>query len=271
MPPGRPLLVSTLRALPVGLLLLLIFRQLPKGVWWWRILLLGLLNFGLFFALLFYSAYRLPGGVAATFNAVQPFVVTTLAWLFLNEKMTWKTIVAATLGLAGVALIVLGPTARVDFWGVVAGATATLFMGIATILIKAWGRPAPLLVFTSWQLIVGGLMLLPATLVFEGLPAELTSTNILAFTYIGIVATAIAYSLWFRGLQRLKASTVTFLALLSPVAAMLVDYFIVHRALTIIQIGGALLVLAGIVLAQFAQRGLNRESDTSRELHVTVA
>jgi probable blue pigment (indigoidine) exporter len=265
-------MVSTLRALPVGLLLLLISRQLPKGVWWWRILLLGLLNFGLFFALLFYSAYRLPGGVAATFNAVQPFVVTTLAWLFLKERMTWKTVVAAILGLIGVALIVLGPTARVDFWGVVAGSIATLCMGSATILIKAWGRPAPLLVFTSWQLIVGGLMLLPATLVFEGLPAELTSTNILAFAYMGIVATAIAYSLWFRGLQRLRASTVTFLALLSPVAAMLVDYFIVHRALTVIQICGAVLVLAGIVLAQLAQKGLNRrESESSGELHVTVA
>ena len=65
LPPGipRPWL---LRALPAGLLLLLFVRQLPQGVWWPRVFLLGALNFSVFWAMLFVAAYRLPGGVAAT-------------------------------------------------------------------------------------------------------------------------------------------------------------------------------------------------------------
>ena len=55
-----------LRALPAGLLLLLFVRQLPQGVWWPRVFLLGALNFSVFWAMLFVAAYRLPGGVAAT-------------------------------------------------------------------------------------------------------------------------------------------------------------------------------------------------------------
>lgn len=66
LPAGYPLTVAMLRALPAGLLLLLLVRRLPQGVWWPRTFLLGSLNFSFFWAMLFVSAYRLPGGVAAT-------------------------------------------------------------------------------------------------------------------------------------------------------------------------------------------------------------
>ena len=72
LPPDRPLLAGTLRALPAGLLLLAVTRRLPTGSWWWRAAVLGTLNIGAFFALLFVSAYRLPGGVAALLGAVGP-------------------------------------------------------------------------------------------------------------------------------------------------------------------------------------------------------
>ncbi len=63
LPANRPLTTAALRALPIGLLLLIVFRQLPQGVWRFRAAILGALNIGFFFALLFISAYRLPGGV----------------------------------------------------------------------------------------------------------------------------------------------------------------------------------------------------------------
>jgi probable blue pigment (indigoidine) exporter len=39
--------------------------ELPRGAWWWRAAVLGVLDISLFFALLFVAAYRLPGGMAA--------------------------------------------------------------------------------------------------------------------------------------------------------------------------------------------------------------
>jgi|SRR5690606_21822549 len=71
LPPDYPLTVAMLRALPAGLLLLIWARQLPRGIWWLRSFLLGSLNFALFWAMLFVTAYRLPGGVAATLGAIQ--------------------------------------------------------------------------------------------------------------------------------------------------------------------------------------------------------
>ena len=61
LPEGRPLLAGALRALPAGLLLLALTRRLPQGSWWWRAAVLGVLNIGGFFALLFVAAERLHG------------------------------------------------------------------------------------------------------------------------------------------------------------------------------------------------------------------
>jgi len=107
LPPDRPLLAAVLRALPAGLLLLVLTRRIPQGSWWWRALLLGALNIGAFFALLFVAAYRLPGGVAAIILASQPLLVAGLASRLLGERLTLRTTIAAAAGLAGVALLVL--------------------------------------------------------------------------------------------------------------------------------------------------------------------
>ena len=109
LPAGKPLLAAAVRALPVGLLLVLAFGRLPNGSWWWRAFVLGALNIGLFFALLFVAAYRLPGGVAATVGAVQPLVVAALACPLLGERLTWRKALAGAIrgggrGAAGPAV-----------------------------------------------------------------------------------------------------------------------------------------------------------------------
>ncbi len=91
LPPDRPLLSGLLRALPAGLLAIAIGRRLPHGSWWWRAAVLGVLNIGAFFALLFLAAYRLPGGVAATLRAVGPLATAGFALALLGERPTrWR-------------------------------------------------------------------------------------------------------------------------------------------------------------------------------------
>jgi len=250
LPPNRPLFVSVIRALPIGLLMLAGSGELPKSKWLWRASVLGALNIGLFFALLFTAAYRLPGGVVATLMAIQPLLVAMLAWVILPEHPALRTFIAAGFGLFGVGLIVLGPAVRFDTVGVIAGMAGALVMACGTVWTKRWGRSASLLVFTSWQLIAGGLMLLPFVFAIEGAPPTLTTRNLLGFAWLGIVGTGIAYALWFRGIGKLKASTVALLGLLSPVSAMLLDFLLLKQSLTRVQIGGAALVLGSILISQ---------------------
>jgi probable blue pigment (indigoidine) exporter len=250
LPPDRPLLAGLMRALPVGLLLLIMFRHLPVGVWWGRTLVLGALNIGLFFPLFFLAVYRLPGGVAATLSAFQPFLVALFGWPLLDARPGRRTILAAGAGLLGIAMLVLGPAARLDGLGVVAGLGGAALMALATVLGKRWGRPAPVLVFTAWQLVAGGLILVPLTLAFEGPPPPLTGANWLGFAYLGLINTGLAYAIWFRGVVRLPATAITFLMLLSPVGAVILGFVVLGQTLSVVQIAGALLVLGSVIAGQ---------------------
>ncbi|NUT96278.1 MAG: EamA family transporter [Saccharothrix sp.] len=250
LPPDRPLLAGLLRALPAGLLLVLITRRLPQGDWWWRSLILGALNIGAFLPLLFLAAYRLPGGVAATVGAVQPLIVAGLAAGLLGQRMTLRVALAAVAGVFGVSLLVLRANAALDWLGVAAALGGATVMAAGVVLSKRWPSPAPLLASTGWQLVWGGLLLVPVTLVVEGLPETITARNWLGYGYLGLIGAALAYSLWFRGITLLKATEVTFLGLLSPVVATLVGWLALGQDLTVWQVLGAVVVLGSLVVAQ---------------------
>ncbi|HEU5024392.1 MAG TPA: EamA family transporter [Spirillospora sp.] len=256
LPDGRPLLAATMRALPAGLVLLAANRRLPKGSWWWKSAVLGVLNFGAFFPLIFFAAYRLPGGVAATIGSVQPLVVAVLSLLVLHARPARAVLYSAITGTGGVALLTLTGDARLDPLGIGAMLTATSLMATAIVLAKKWGRPESPIVMTGWQLTVGGLVLAPFTLAFEGVPASLTGQNVLGFLYLGIVGTAVAYALWFRGIDRLPPTSVSLLGLTNPMVATLAGLLILGQTLTAWQIVGFTVALGALVAGQ----ALNRRS-----------
>lgn len=248
LPPGRPLLAATLRALPVGIAFTILGRQRPTGIWWYRAAALGVCNFGAFFALLFTAAYRLPGGLAATIGATQPMIVTALVAVVLAERPTPRRVGAALMGVAGVAMLVLRSSVTLDAVGVAAAIAGAGSMATGTVLVQRWGRPAPLLTFAGWQLAAGGLVLAPLTLAAEGLPRTLAAQNVVGYGYLMILGAGVAYPLWFRGIERLGAGAASFLSLLSPLVATAVGLGVRGERLSTWQIGGAAAVLASVVL-----------------------
>ncbi|MGW4500263.1 EamA family transporter [Micromonospora sp. NPDC004336] len=264
LPPQRPLLAAVLRALPAGLLLVAVTRRLPKGAWWWRATVLGALNIGFFFALLFVAAYRLPGGVAATVGAVQPLLVAALSAGLLGDRLTPRTVLAGAAGVAGVGLLVLRADARLDAAGVLAALGGAVVMAVGVVLSKRWASSAPLLATTGWQLTAGGLLLLPVALLVEGPPPALTAGNLAGYAYLTLVGSALAYALWFRGIRALPPTTVTFLGLLSPLVATALGWLVLDQRLTAAQLLGGLVVLAAIVTQS---RRIHRHRQESHAHH----
>ncbi|EMD26407.1 EamA family transporter [Amycolatopsis azurea] len=250
LPPDRPLLAAVLRALPAGLLLLALTRRLPHGSWWWKTAVLGMLNFGAFLPLIFLAAYRLPGGVAATLGALQPLMVAGLALVVLRVRTPVATVLAAIAGAGGVALLTLSSEARLDPLGLAAMLGAVALVAVAIVLTKKWGRPEHPLAMTGWQLTLGGLVLAPATLLFEGLPGSLTTANLLGYGYIGIVTTALAYPLWFRGIDRLAPTSLSLLTLTNPLVATAAGFLVLGQTLTGWQLTGFAVALTALTLSQ---------------------
>ncbi|MFD9502086.1 EamA family transporter [Streptomyces sp. NPDC060035] len=250
LPAGDPLYGAAIRALPAGLLLLAVRRELPHGSWWWRSAVLGLLNTGVFFALVYVAAQVLPTGLASTIMATSPMVMMMIAWGLVAERPHVRHLAGAGIGAGGVALMLLTGAASVAPLGVIASVAAMLLSSLGYILAKRWGGEVDVLASTSWQLIAGGLLLLPFAVVVEGAPPHLDGPALLGFGYVSVVATALAFAAWFAGLRHLPAATVGLVGLLNPVTGVLLGTVIAGEVLTVRQLCGLVLVLAGVLLGR---------------------
>ncbi|MCT7665288.1 DMT family transporter [Shinella kummerowiae] len=253
LPAGYPLTVAMLRALPAGLLLLLVVRQLPQGIWWGRTFLLGALNFSFFWAMLFVSAYRLPGGVAATVGAIQPLIVLGLSRAVMGTTVHPLSVIAGLAGIGGVALLVLTPSASLDPIGIAAGLAGAVSMAFGTVLSRHWQPPVPPLTFTAWQLTAGGLLLVPVALLFEPALPVPTAQNLVGFLFLGLIGAALTYIVWFRGLAKLGPAAISPLGFLSPLVAVVLGWALLGQDLSWPQIAGMVVVLASVWLSQRAQ------------------
>ncbi|TSD85704.1 EamA family transporter [Mycobacterium sp. KBS0706] len=252
LPQGYPLTVAMLRALPAGLLLLAFVRTLPNGIWWGRTFILGALNFSVFWAMLFISAYRLPGGVAATLGAVQPLIVIALARLVLGRPVRPLAVLAGIGGVAGIALIVLTPKAALDPVGIAAGLAGILSLACGTVLSRHWQPPVSSLTFAAWQLTAGGLLLIPAALLLEPALPIPTTVNLIGFAWLSVIGGALTYIFWFRGLARIEPSAIASLGLLSPLVATAVGWLLLNQDLTPLQLGGFFVAIISLWLSQRA-------------------
>ncbi|MDX2393854.1 EamA family transporter [Streptomyces sp. NPDC054904] len=256
LPPDRPLFTGAMRALPAGLLLIALSRTLPKGEWWWKSAVLGTLNIGAFFPLLFLSAYRLPGGVAAVLGSAGPLFVVGLAALLLGERARLRTVLAAVAAAFGVSMVVLTAEAELDLIGVIAGVVSSASMGAGTVMTKRWGRPEGVgpLAMTGWQLTAGGLVIIPLAVLIEGAPPALDGKAFLGYGYMMLINTGIAYWLWFRGIGRLSATSVTLLGPLSPLTAAVIGWAALGQALSPVQLAGMAIAFGATVIGQLPAR-----------------
>jgi probable blue pigment (indigoidine) exporter len=246
LPPDIPLTGAAIRALPAGLLLLIVARQLPRGSWWWRTAVISTLTVGGFFVLIYITGQRLPSGMAAMLMASSAVAVLVMARLILGERAPTRKYLGGLAGIAGVALLVGGAGGGLDMIGVMASLLAMVSSSLGFVLTKLWQPPVAPVTFAAWQLTAGGLILAPVALAVEGTPPSLPVSSTVAFGYLILGGTAVAYVVWFHGLQRLPAGTVGLIGLLNPLSGVVLGALVAQEFLTGLQLLGAVAVLTGV-------------------------
>ncbi len=252
LPPDRPFTAALIRVLPAGLLLLLFSWQAPARRDAWRLLVLGALNIGVFQALLFVAAYRLPGGLAAVLGAIQPLLVMLLAWAVDRRAPAQATLWAAVAGVLGLAVLLLSPQTVFEPVGIAAALLGAACMASGVWLTRRWQLDLRLLPLTGWQLVIGGVMLAPlAWLADAPLPA-LAPLHWAAYTYLSLAGALLAYGLWFRGVARLPTVAVASLGLLSPLTAVVLGWTLLGQSMTGMALCGLAVALASVLAVQWA-------------------
>ncbi|WP_182057537.1 EamA family transporter [Pantoea sp. ME81] len=250
LPPDRPFTAALIRVLPAGVLLLLFTRRLPANRDIGRLIILSALNIGVFQALLFVAAYRLPGGLAAVLGAIQPLLLMLLAWGVEHRAPARITLWAALAGVVGMALLLLSPQTVFEPVGIVAALLGATCMATGVWLTRRWKMDLPVMALTGWQLILGGIMLLPAAWLIDAPLPTLTLPQWAAYAYLSLAGAFVAYGLWFRGIGRLPSVAVASLGLLSPITAVLLGWVVLSQVMSGTAFVGLIIVLISVLLVQ---------------------
>jgi probable blue pigment (indigoidine) exporter len=250
LPAGRPLLVAAIRVLPAGLVLVLagtvVSRWRPRGRDWLRTATLATFNFALFFPLLVVAVYRLPGGVAAAAGGLQPLLVALMTRVSTGRHPRRVDVVIGAIAAAGVALVVIRPGAGIDPIGLLAALGANVSFAIGVVLTKRFPTPPNRLAATGWQLLVGGAVIVPVTLAFEGVPSDLSARNVAGFAYLSLVGTALAFVVWFTGIRRLPVAAPPLLGLAAPVTGAALGWIVLGQSLSTVQLAGLAITISAI-------------------------
>ena len=252
LPPDRPFTTAAIRCLPAGLLLVAAAGGILKRNQILPVVVLALLNITIFQGFLFTAANLLPGGIASLAGALQPLLVLILVWWLDRSPPTPVKLAAAAVAVIGMAMLLAGPGAggQWDPKGLAAALVATVSVSIGLYLSGKWRQDMGVISLTGWQLLIGGLFLLPVALVTEEPLHGLSATNLAGYGYISVFGTLIGYLLWFRGVRLLSPATVSSLGLLSPVTATFLGWTFLGECLGTIETIGIAIVLGSVFALQ---------------------
>ncbi len=207
-----------------------------------------------------------PSGVAALIVASIPLWIVIYR-LIARESVGRDLLAGVLLGLGGVAILVVpgGLNGTIDPIGALMLFGATLSWALGTFLSPRLQTPRDVLVSTAYQMLAGGVVLLAVGVGRGELatvdPATFSTRSIVAFAYLVVFGSLVAYSAYTWLLQNASVSLVSTYAFVNPVVAVLLGALILAEPITpSILIGAAVIVVAVafIVLRQNAARRAER-------------
>jgi drug/metabolite transporter (DMT)-like permease len=217
-----------------------------------HILFVGALNSGIPFALFGFAVLHISTGLASILNATTPLMGAAIAWLWLKDKPTSLRVLGLLIGFVGVAALSwnkasfqLGSMAG---WAVLATLTATLCYGIAASYTKKFLQGVPPMASSAGSQLGAGLVLaIPALL---HLPTQMPSWKAwAAILVLAFFCTALAYTLYFRIIERAgpqKAVAVTFLI---PVFGVSYGAVLMNETITATMLVCGAIIVLGTALA----------------------
>lgn len=250
LPENAALWIAFWRACPLAIVWLLFLRRLPLSGWWIKLWILAAANVGLFFPLLFWAAYVMPGGLGTLLVACNPLLVALMISC-MGRRLSVSLWLSLLLGVLGVACLLGVAFEAVSLSGVLITFAAVCCFALGTVLTEYWGvMDDDIASFTAWQLLLGSFMILPLAFMFEGMSPNFfaTTTSTLGITMVAIANTGLAYWCWFYGLKYISAMSASLLTLLSPVVAYALDILFDLQHIGFIEIFGVILVFVALAV-----------------------
>jgi drug/metabolite transporter (DMT)-like permease len=172
---AEPLTLFTIRFLVAGFALLLwgSFSQdsrLPRGKEWWQVTVFGAFNTALYLGIFIIALKEVAAGITALAIALNPLLISLFSAIALKRSVKLREWLSILMGMSGVALATfpLLQTGYATPWGISLLALSMVTYSLGSVYYSSIKWELPRTMINGWQVLIGGLLLLPFTLFFEG-------------------------------------------------------------------------------------------------------
>jgi len=237
-PDWPPLLLGALRALPAGLLLLLLKPSLPTRSQWPSLLTLGAVNIALFFAFIFIMAVNLPAAIAGVGMVSVPVVALLYAWIVKGQRPA-RVQAFCAIALVVLAWLLFDPAyVTLNVLGVAALLGALLTIVIGSTLVQSLSVHIHWWVVLTWQLIIGGSILLLAAFIdgsllnpeqYQVVFEPISALQYSVLFWLIVPNTAIAYTLYVWLLGRMSVAEFSFGTIANPIAGIVCAVLLINE------------------------------------------
>lgn len=218
------------------------------------LVVIGLLNTALPFALLSWGQQYVPSAFAGISMAALPLFVLPLAHIFTDEKLTTRNLVGVSLGFVG-AVVLIGPSVLrigtgLEPLGQIACVAASLSYAISSVMTRRC-PPIDSITMAALLLLVGAAALIPAMLIVEGVPQIADPRTTAAIIFLGVVPTAIAALLRVFTIRSAGSVFMTLVNYQVPVWSMIFGAFVLSEVLPVRFFAALALIMIGLMISQW--------------------
>lgn len=221
---------------------------------------LALAPFAFAYGLVYWGEQYVPSGLAAVLFGVLPLYTALIGAVLLpDEPLRAPLLVGVLIAIAGLALaflesVELGAAEKAAI-GATALALSPLGAAVGGIAQKLRAAELDAVVLNGWAMLLGGLLLLAVSAVGEDWGEfAWTAESVGSILYLAIFGSAITFVTLTVLLRHISAMAVAFLAMLLPFGALIFGAALYDESITVRAVGGALLVAAGLFVAQSSRR-----------------
>ncbi|MGN6685289.1 MAG: DMT family transporter [Devosia sp.] len=220
----------------------------------WRIyaqlVVLGIINYAIPFALFPWSEEHLASGIVGVINGMTPMTTVIVSQLWPGgEKATWNKIVGVLVGLAGAVLLAspsLGNGASGQVLAYAAALGATLCYALTLNYARRFKAIDPTVVASS-SLTAAAVIMIPVALLFSGAPVITRAETWGALIGIGVFSTSFSFLLVYWLLPKVGATNLSLNTFITPISAILLGVLVLHESFLPVHVAGIVVIFLGLV------------------------
>jgi probable blue pigment (indigoidine) exporter len=253
---AQPLIIANVRFFIAGALMLIaahLFRKfrLPERDEWQPLLIYGLLNVTIYLGLYVLSMQELSAGVGSLSVAINPLMISILSGLWMQRAIKRNEWLGLILGILGVGIVVypLLTMSYVTTKGLILMVLSLLAYSVGTVYYSSRTWRLPTLAINGWQVLLGGICLLPFTFTMTDFTVNHYDTRFWYSVAWLVFVSIAAVQMW---LYLLKIDTVkaALWLYLCPTFGFVYAKVLMDEPITMFTVVGTLLVIVGLYIGQ---------------------